>query len=197
MPFPAFLLRAECGRVRGGASAHASDVEVGGRGLYDRPSGPALRWRGVMGNGRQLTGNAGVYHVARELSRHGWNVMLTVRNARGADIYAISQCETIAHPIQVKAHSGKPNDVRLGLAPETLITPWWVFVAYANSAGPICYLVPLDEIRERMTRDPGSRSGKSESERAFWFDRRFYTPGSDRELVDAQEAWFRLGDPGR
>ncbi|WP_298400396.1 hypothetical protein [Sphingobium sp.] len=149
-----------------------------------------------MSNNRQLTGNAGVYHVARDLSRHGWNVMLTVRNARGADLYAVSQCERIAHPIQVKAHAGRPNEVRLGLAPELLVTPWWVFVADALSDRPISYLVPLDEIRQRMIRDPGTRSGKPEAERAWWFDRRFFTPGSDRELMDAREAWERLGDPG-
>ncbi|WP_416463033.1 hypothetical protein [Sphingomonas sp. VDB2] len=148
-----------------------------------------------MSNERQLTGNAGVYHVARELSRHGWNVMLTVRNARGADLYAVSQCERIVHPIQVKAHSARPNDVRLGLQPESIVTPWWVFVADALSSSPTCYLLSLDEIRRHMVRDPGTRSGKPEAQRAFWLDRRFCTPASDRELVDAREAWTRLGVP--
>lgn len=78
-----------------------------------------------MANDRQITGNIGVHHVARELSRLGWNVILTVRNARGADLYAVSQCETIVHPIQVKAHSAEPNDTQLGLNPEALVTPWW------------------------------------------------------------------------
>ncbi|MGE4323605.1 MAG: hypothetical protein AB7E60_11320 [Sphingobium sp.] len=146
-----------------------------------------------MSNDRQLIGNAGIYHVARELSRYGWNVMLTVRNARGADLYAISRCEAVAHSIQVKAHSGKPNDVRLGLTPETLVTPWWVFVSSAQTHAPASYVLPLEEIRARMTRDPGTRSGKAE--RAFWFDRRYFTPGSDRELTEAREAWDRLGDP--
>jgi hypothetical protein len=152
------------------------------------------RW---MSNEKQLVGNTGVYHVARELSRHGWNVMLTVRNARGADLYAVSSCESIAHPIQIKAHSGKPNDVRLGLTPETLVTPWWVFVAHALSDVPTCYVVTIEEIRERMTRDPGIRSGRPENERACWFDRRYFTPDSDRELIGAREAWHKLGDPGR
>lgn len=148
-----------------------------------------------MANDRQITGNIGVYHVARELSRVGWNVMLTVRNARGADLYAVSECETIVHPIQVKAHSSEPNDTRLGLTPEALVTPWWVFVVHALSEAPICYIVSLDDIRSRMKRDPGTVSGKPEAECAFWFDRRFYQPGSDRELVDAREAWACLGNP--
>ncbi|RYM14156.1 hypothetical protein [Sphingobium cupriresistens] len=148
-----------------------------------------------MSNERQLTGNAGVHHVARELSRHGWNVMLTVRNAREADLYAVSQCERIVHSIQVKAHSPTPNDVRLGLQPEAIVTPWWVLIADALSRSPTCYLLSLDEIRQHMVRDPGTRSGKPEAQRAFWFDRRFYTPASDRELLDAREAWTRLGVP--
>lgn len=148
-----------------------------------------------MANDRQITGNIGVYHVARELSRLGWNVMLTVRNARGADLYAVSQCETIVHPIQIKAHSAEPNDTQLGLNPEALVTPWWVFVIRALSEDPICYIVSLEDIRSRMTRDPGTRSGKPESDRAYWFDRRYYKSGSDRELVDAREGWACLGNP--
>lgn len=148
-----------------------------------------------MANDRQITGNIGVYHVARELSRLGWNVMLTVRNAGGADLYAVSQCETIVHPIQVKAHGEEPNDTSLGLTPEALVTPWWVLVIRALSEDPVCYILPLDQIRSRMTRDPGRRSGKAESERAYWFDRRYYKAGSDRELIDAKESWAILGNP--
>lgn len=147
-----------------------------------------------MANDRQLTGNIGVYHVARELSRHGWNVMLTVRNARGADLYAASTSERLVCPIQVKAHSEKPQDVNLGLYPERLVTPWWVFVGFATSTEPACYVVSLAEIRDRMLRDPGTRSCKAEHDRTYWFDRRYYTPGSDRELIHAREAWDRLGD---
>lgn len=147
-----------------------------------------------MANDKQLTGNVGVYHVARELSRHGWNVMLTVRNARGADLYAASTSEGLVCPIQVKAHSTKPQDVNLGLHPEKLVTPWWVFVGFVATTEPVCYVISLAEIRDRMGRDPGTRSGKAEHERAYWLDRRHYTPGSDREMSHAREAWGRLGD---
>lgn len=148
-----------------------------------------------MSNAKQLIGNVGVYHVARELSRHGWNVLLTVRNARGADLYAISQSERLVVPIQVKAHSAKPNDIQLGLYPENLVTPWWVVVAFAGTSEPICYVVSLAEIMELRLRDPGVRSGKPEVERIWWFSRHYFTPGGDRELSDAREAWLRLGDP--
>lgn len=70
----------------------------------------------------QLTGNAGLYHVARELSRRGWHVMPTVRNAQGADLYAASADERIVIPIQSKALS-KKVPVPLGGSLETLRSP--------------------------------------------------------------------------
>ena len=148
-----------------------------------------------MSNSRQLVGNIGLYHVARELSRAGWNVMPTVRNARGADLYASSEDERQIHPVQVKAHSAKPQDTSLGLHPERLVTPWWVIVVDARADRPVCYLLSLEEIRSLMARDPGSRSGKAENERQYWLHRKFYTPGGPDELTEAHEAWVRLGKP--
>jgi len=146
-----------------------------------------------LSNDKQITGNIGVFHVARELSGFGWNVILSVRNAKGADMFAASEDELTTHPIQVKSHAAKPQDISLGLQPEKLVTPWWVFVAFARSAEPVCYVLKLEEVRARMVRDPGTRSGKAELERAFWLDRRYYTPGSDREMIDARNAWHLLG----
>lgn len=34
----------------------------------------------------QITGNIGLFYACYELSRKGWNVMPTSRNARGIDI---------------------------------------------------------------------------------------------------------------
>jgi hypothetical protein len=148
-----------------------------------------------MANSKQITGNIGLYHAARELSLMGWNVMPTVRNAKGADLYASSEDERTIHPVQVKTHSGKPEDTQLGLYPERLVTPWWVFVVYARTTEVVCYLLTLDEIRQRMSRDPGTRSQKPEHERNFWLHKRFYTPGSNQELIIARNAWHRLGTP--
>ncbi|MDP1669687.1 hypothetical protein [Phaeovulum sp.] len=150
-----------------------------------------------MSNDKQITGNIGLYHVARELSLAGWNVMPTVRNARGADLYAASDDEKTIQPVQVKAHSAKPQDTPLGLNPEKLVTPWWVFVVYARTPEIACYVFSLDEILERKSRDPGTRSGKPESERNFWFNRKYYTPGGECEIRQALNGWHRLGSPGR
>lgn len=148
-----------------------------------------------MSNIKQITGNIGLYHVARELSLVGWNVMPTVRNARGADLYAASEDEQVIHPIQVKAHSGKPQDTSLGLHLEKLMTPWWVFVVFARTQEIACYILPRSEVLGRATRDPGTRSGKLELERTFWLHRKFYTPGHPEEIKEAFNAWSRLGTP--
>ena len=34
----------------------------------------------------QITGNAGLYYVCYELTKRGWNVLPTSRNAKGVDI---------------------------------------------------------------------------------------------------------------
>src|SRR6476659_2851124 len=56
-----------------------------------------------------------MYHVARELSRRGWHVMPTVRNARGSDLYAASDDESVVLRIQSKALS-KKVPVPLGIS---------------------------------------------------------------------------------
>jgi hypothetical protein len=99
----------------------------------------------------QLTGNSGLYHVARELSRRGWYVMPTVRNARGADLYAASDDETTVLSIQSKALS-KKDPVPLGGSLETLRSPWWVITINANTDRPICYVMTLSEVKEAAHR---------------------------------------------
>ncbi len=148
-----------------------------------------------MSNIKQITANIGLYHVARELSLAGWNVMPTVRNARGADLYAASENEQVIHPIQVKAHSGKPQDTSLGLHLEKLVTPWWVFVVLARTEEINCYVLTLSEVLQHVSRDPGTGSGKPEHERRFWLHRKYYTPGNREEMKEALNGWGRLGTP--
>src|SRR6476620_9047498 len=87
-----------------------------------------------------------MYHVARELSRRGWHVMPTVRNARGADLYAASDDETRVIPIQSKALS-KRAPVPLGKTLDSLCSKWWIVTIHANSSSPTCYVLTLDEVK--------------------------------------------------
>src|SRR3546814_2578958 len=100
----------------------------------------------VCSSDLQLTGNVGPYHVARELSRRGWHVMPTVRNARGADLYAASDDEARVLPIQSKALS-KRAPVPLGGSLDRLCSHWWVVTINANTASPTCFVLTLDEVR--------------------------------------------------
>lgn len=134
-------------------------------------------------SGQHLTGNAGLYHVARELSRRGWHVMPTVRNARGADLYAASADERVVLPIQSKALS-KKMPAPLGRTLETLRSQWWVVTINANTATPTCYVLTLGEVKA------GAHRGVNEAGKvSYWLQPKAYA------LLKFEEAWHRLGDP--
>jgi hypothetical protein len=129
----------------------------------------------------QLTGNSALYHVAHELSRKGWHVAITSRNARGADLYAASADEAIVHPIQSKGLS-KRMPVPLGSSLDKLRSEWWIITTSANDALPVCYILTLDEVKARAK---CNRTGGE----AYWLQPRDY------DVAEFREAWHRLGDP--
>src|SRR5207344_3307142 len=58
---------------------------------------------------QQTVGNIGLFFVCYRLSRLGWNVMPTARNAKGVDILIYSQDGSRTRTIQVKTLSkGSP-----------------------------------------------------------------------------------------
>ncbi len=129
----------------------------------------------------QITGNCALYHVAAKLSRLAWAVSMTTRNARGADMFAVNADETVVHPIQSKGLS-KKSAVPLGTSLARLRSRWWVITVGAASDTPVCYVMTLDEVKERASRDNGKN-------RAFWLEAKNYM------LPEFEEAWDRLGDP--
>jgi hypothetical protein len=126
----------------------------------------------------QLTGNAGLFHVAWELSRRGWNVMPTARNARGADLYAAREDEGVILPIQSKALS-KRAAVPLGVSLDNVRSKWWVITVGANSDAPVCYIMTLDEVQSLAARDAGKN-------RAYRLEAKNYA------IDKYREAWDRL-----
>jgi hypothetical protein len=131
----------------------------------------------------QLTGNAGLYHVARELSRRGWHVMPTVRNARGSDLYAANDDESVVLRIQSKALS-KKSPVPLGRGLGILRSDWWVITVDANTSSPTCYVMKLDEVKVAAHRGESVAGVES-----FWLQPKAYMNPVYRE------AWDRFGDP--
>jgi hypothetical protein len=61
----------------------------------------------------EVTGNAALHYAAWQLSRRGWNVMLTARNAKGSDLFCSNDAETIFFGVQSKGLS-KTDPVGLG-----------------------------------------------------------------------------------
>jgi hypothetical protein len=77
----------------------------------------------------QVVGNGGLYFAAYRLSKMGWNVMPTSRNARGVDILAYDMHTQNYLGIQVKALS-KRNNVPLGrsIDRDRFMQNWWIIV---------------------------------------------------------------------
>lgn len=129
-----------------------------------------------MTNRNQLTGNAGLYYAAWQLSRRGWHVMPTVRNARGSDLIITDGNETTFLGIQSKALS-KRHPVPLGINLDTLRSDWWVITMLANTDHPRSYVLTLLEVKASAFRD---RNG------SYWLQ----PPAYDRP--NFLEAWDRL-----
>ncbi len=58
---------------------------------------------------KQRTGMRGVFLVAAELSKNGYSVALTARNAAGADLMIFSTSKAKAQSIEVKTNAKKNN----------------------------------------------------------------------------------------
>ncbi|MBT3071908.1 hypothetical protein KKP04_13650 [Rhodomicrobium sp. Az07] len=127
---------------------------------------------------RQLTGNSGLNYAAWQLSRRGWHVMPTIRNARGSDLIVTNTDETVFFGVQSKALS-KRYAVPLGEFIQNLRSDWWVITINANSDNPICYIMKKDEVRQLASQDKNGG--------AFWLEPSAY----DRD--EFREAWHRMG----
>ncbi len=116
-----------------------------------------------------LTGIAGEYFVAAELSRRGYVASLTLRNTRGIDILASDAEATKSVGIQVKTNQGDKRYWLLSekAESETAKNLFYVFVNLNESDAPHYHIVPRDVVakyvRERHATwlaTPG-RAGKA------------------------------------
>lgn len=125
----------------------------------------------------QLTGNAGLNYASWQLSRRGWHVMPTIRNARGSDLIVTNDDETVFFGVQSKALSRR-SAVPLGLSIENLRSEWWVITIHANSDNPVCYVLRLDEVR--------ALAGQDKNGGAWWLEPKHY------DKPEFRNAWDRL-----
>lgn len=114
----------------------------------------------------QVTGNIGMYYACYRLSKLGWNVMPTARNARGIDIVAYDSDGERFVGIQVKALT-KRSAVALGSSRDKLIGDYWIIVTNAR-ADPKTYILPTTEVK-RMANPNGTAEARS-----FWLEMKDY-----------------------
>jgi hypothetical protein len=122
-----------------------------------------------------LTGIAGEYFVAAELSRRGLVASLTLRNTRGIDILASNAEATKSVGIQVKTNQGGKRHWLLSEKAErdTAENLFYVFVNLNERGAPDYHIVPRSVVakyvRERHAAwlaTPG-RGGKPHRENAM------------------------------
>lgn len=113
----------------------------------------------------QITGNIGLYYVCLELSKKGFNVMPTARNAKGIDVIAYNKTGKRFVGFQVKALT-KPNPVPLGANTEALMGDFWVIVS--NLKAPKFLIMSPSEVAARAVR---RQKGDKVS---CWLERRAY-----------------------
>jgi hypothetical protein len=110
----------------------------------------------------QIVGNIGMYYVCYELSRRGWNVMPTARNAKGIDIIAYNESATDFIGVQVKTLS-KRNPVPLGNSLDKIMGNFWVVVDKISSEQRAFILLP-NEVKNL------AKYNDKNGQRTFWLN---------------------------
>jgi hypothetical protein len=128
----------------------------------------------------QVVGNVGLFFVCYHLSRLGWNVMPTARNARGIDILIYSQDAVRKLTIQVKALS-KRNPVPLGAKLDNLFGDFFVVCNNVASDTPACYVLTPTEVAGL------AHKGEKEGKFSYWLQPKDYA------VSEFHEKWLRIG----
>jgi hypothetical protein len=132
--------------------------------------------------GKNIIGNIGLYYTCYQLSRKGWNVMPTARNARGIDIVAYNSDGSCFKGIQVKSLS-KSNPVPIGGGLDKIMGDFWVIVDDVLEK-PNAFVMLPSEVKKYVHR--GERDGRV----SYWLQPSSYNKEEYRE------AWNRIGRGG-
>ena len=131
-------------------------------------------------NNNQTVGNIGLFYVCYRLSRLGWNVMPTTRNARGIDILIYSQDASRTQTIQVKSLSAK-STVPLGSKLDHLFSNFVVVCRFVLKDTPECFVLTPEEVQKLAFRT--EKNGKI----SFWL------PIAEYERQEFRDHWARIG----
>lgn len=127
-----------------------------------------------------VVGNVGLYYVCYQLSRRGWNVMPTARNAKGIDLLAYSDDAKRVLSLQVKALS-KRAPVPLGTSSNNFLAKYVVICRHVLSETPESFVLTPDEV------DDLAHRGEKDGRVSYWLQPREY------EAPAFREAWDRIG----
>ena len=130
----------------------------------------------------QIVGNVGLYYVCYRLSRLGWNVMPTARNAKGIDVVIFSQDAKRTHTIQIKALSKCPP-VPLGQYLQNLFGDFFIICRNVATDKPECFILTPEEVRSRAYKGATTIV----SRRNHWLQPKQYA------IDDFREKWERIG----
>ncbi|MGB4117712.1 MAG: hypothetical protein WBK51_14325 [Polaromonas sp.] len=128
----------------------------------------------------QVVGNVGLYFVCYQLSRMGWNVMPTARNAKGIDILIYSQDAAKTFTIQVKALS-KSSPVPLGGKLTNLFGDFFIVCRRLETEKPECFVLTPQEAQEL------AHCGEKNDIKSYWLQPKQYAVDMFREK------WERIG----
>jgi len=121
----------------------------------------------------QLVGNVGLYYACYELSKRGWNVLPTSRNARGVDILAYSQNAKRTRSIQVKSLS-KRAPVPFGSGDLSVIAEYVMICRKVFEERPEIFVMRASEVKRRI------HVGVSDAGRSHWLQPKDYEEFRDR-----------------
>jgi len=114
----------------------------------------------------QQVGNVGLYYSCLLLTQHGWLAFPTVRNAKGADIYAIHpESPEKAIPIQVKTIS-KETPVPMGNWKNRTEKYLFVVVGIEN---PKLYFTQTRDILDKVI-ERNVKNGKT----SYWLSKKHW-----------------------
>lgn len=127
-----------------------------------------------------LTGIAGEYFVAGELSRRGYMASITLRNNDSIDIHASDLANNKIFAVQVKTSQYSVRKWPLGQKAENLHSDnmFYIFVAFKNiDERPEYFIVPSKDVAEQVKAghqrwlDTPGRKGQAHKDnpmRQFW-----------------------------
>lgn len=115
---------------------------------------------------RQITGNVGLFFVCYQLSKRGWNVLPTSRNAKGVDIVIYNQNASKTLTIQVKSLS-KRNPV--GVSKYLDFIADLLIICRKVYDEPEIFIAKTPELKNRINEQINKKGKKS-----YWIETKDY-----------------------